>query len=288
MPPDDSSPAHAFRAHPGAGVPSAMARHPPKTLPSQAPTAIALPLILPASESASIVRIARLLRDGGIAAIPTDTVYGLAASVFRPSAIERIFAVKRRAPDMAVPVLLASAVDLPILVKSIPAAGWKLINQFWPGPLTLVLSARETVPRSITGGGQTVAVRVPADRVTLQLLQTLGEPVIGTSANRHGEPPAVGPAEVIAQLGHEVDAVLSDNSPSDWGGIHGCRTVGERLHHPPIRSDWSRGDPTSGRLDPEEWSLRPAGSPGRPHTSSGWTVEGRSDRWTGTAPASID
>lgn len=168
-------------------------------------------LVLPAGAAESIVRTASLLREGGVAVVPTDTVYGLAASVFRPSAIERVFAIKQRAPDAAVPVLLAGAADLPVLTDDVPREAWRLIRHFWPGALTLVFPARRSLSPLLTGGGSTVAVRVPAGRGILQLLETLGEPIVGTSANVHGEPPALSAADAAARLGSLVDVVLEDD-----------------------------------------------------------------------------
>jgi L-threonylcarbamoyladenylate synthase len=164
-----------------------------------------------------IMGVARLIRDGGIAVIPTDTVYGLAASIFHPVAVARVFEAKRRPPDRRVPLLLGTAADLPIVVSRIPHAAWKLIDRFWPGPLTLVLPAKSTVPDIITHGGDTVAVRVPAARSCLELLQVLGEPIVGTSANVSGYPAALTAADALTQLGGAVDAVLQGDAAIDVG-----------------------------------------------------------------------
>lgn len=167
--------------------------------------------VLPASEPGTIERVAAVLRDGGVAVIPTDTVYGLAASVFEESAIDRIFLIKRRPPDAAVPVLMHTAADLPLLVSDVPSIAWKLIDRFWPGPLTLVFPARPSVSPTLTGGGKTVAVRVPAGKSCLQLLEAVGLPLVGTSANRSGDPPASRAAEAASAIGREVDAILEDD-----------------------------------------------------------------------------
>jgi L-threonylcarbamoyladenylate synthase len=164
-----------------------------------------------------IVGVARILRSGGIAVIPTDTVYGLAASIFHPEAVTRVYEAKRRAPDRRVPILLGTAADLPILVSNVPHSAWKLIDHFWPGPLTLVLPAKSTVPNAITRGSPTVAVRVPAARSCLELLQVLGEPLVGTSANVSGTPAAVTAAQALEQLGGSVDAILQDDGAIDAG-----------------------------------------------------------------------
>ena len=169
--------------------------------------------VLPGSDAASIAAVARILHDGGVAVVPTDTVYGLSASVFQPQAIERIFAIKQRPPDAQVPVLLATAADLTLVAEDVPRNSWNLINRYWPGALTLVFPARRNVPRVVTRGGPTVAVRVPSHGATLQLLEVLGEPIIGTSANVSGRPAAVTAAEAVCELGPLVDAVLESDVP---------------------------------------------------------------------------
>lgn len=169
-------------------------------------------LSLDASTPADIVVAARLLREGGVVVIPTDTLYGLAASIFRPDAVERIYEIKQRPSRVPLPVLLATAQDLSIVARSVPRVAWSLIHAFWPGSLTLVLPARAGLSPFITGGGSTVAVRVPAHRGCLQLLETLGEPIIGTSANLHGQPAARTASEARQWLDGGVDAVVIDES----------------------------------------------------------------------------
>jgi L-threonylcarbamoyladenylate synthase len=168
--------------------------------------------IYPASDPASVRQVAALLRNGGVAVIPTDTVYGLAASVFDDDAVARVFRVKGRASDVAVPVLLQTAADLPLLVADVSSIAWKLIDRFWPGALTLVFPARPSVSRALTGGGRTVAVRVPAARSCLQLLESVGIPLVGTSANRSGDPAATTAMEASVAIGGEVDAILEDDA----------------------------------------------------------------------------
>lgn len=175
--------------------------------------------ILDAHEPADLVRAATLLRGGKIVVVPTDTVYGLGASVLKPEAVRRVFSMKGRPPETPVPVLLATAADLPILTPGVPAITWTLINQFWPGALTLVLPARGTVDRTITAGRGTVAVRVPASRTSLRLLEVLGEPIVGTSANRSGDAPFVNGLAAVANLEHQPDAVLLDDEGVTGGVV---------------------------------------------------------------------
>jgi L-threonylcarbamoyladenylate synthase len=169
-------------------------------------------LFLDARDPVDILSAADRLRTGDLVVIPTDTVYGLAASIFRPEAVERIYAVKQRNSGIPLPVLVATAADLPLLVREVPSAAWTLIDAFWPGPLTLVLTASLGAPPQVVSAKGTVGVRQPAGRSCLALLQVLGEPVVGTSANRHGEPPALTAREAFDTLGSEVDAVLADDT----------------------------------------------------------------------------
>lgn len=163
--------------------------------------------VLDGTRPADILAAARIVREGGVVVVPTDTVYGLTASVLRPEAVERVFEIKRRPPTMRVPILLATAADLPILVSTIPRISWKLIEAFWPGALTLVMPARPSVSDAITRGGGSVAVRVPGARTALSLLESLGEPIVGTSANVSGQPAIVRGVEALDAL-PGVDAVL--------------------------------------------------------------------------------
>lgn len=169
------------------------------------------PRVLSASDPANVLSVARVLRLGGVAVVPTDTVYGLAASVFQADAVNRVFEIKKRRPEARVPILISSAADLPVLVQDIPRIAWKLIDRFWPGALTIVFSAKRGVPAWITRGGDSVAIRVPAGRSILEILQVLGEPIVGTSANLSGRQAAVTAEQVVAQLGGCADAILEDD-----------------------------------------------------------------------------
>jgi L-threonylcarbamoyladenylate synthase len=176
------------------------------TLPVNGP-----PLLLDGHRPEAILRAVQLLRRGAVVAVPTDTGYGLAASLFQPEALERVYEIKQRDARNPSPVLLGTATDLPLVVREVPTPAWRLIERFWPGPLTLVLPAAEGVSRVVTSGGDTVGVRVPGGRACLQVLESLGEPVTGTSANLSGKPGARTAAEVVEGLGPRVDAVLEED-----------------------------------------------------------------------------
>lgn len=169
-------------------------------------------LELSSTEPMDIVRAAAMLRDGSVVVLPTDTVYGLGASIFQPDAVRRVFKMKGRAAESAVPVLLATAADLPIVAGAVPPIAWTLIDRFWPGALTLVLPAKASVDRAITAGSGTVAVRVPSNRACLRVLEVLGEPVIGTSANRSGDAPFVNGRDALFNLQNKPDAVVLDDA----------------------------------------------------------------------------
>ncbi|MBI3746036.1 MAG: threonylcarbamoyl-AMP synthase [Chloroflexi bacterium] len=149
-----------------------------------------------------------VLRGGGIVALPTDTVYGIAVAIDAPDGIERLFRAKDRPPEKGIALLLADAVQAWDLgVES--ASARRLAVAFWPGPLTLVLARRPGVdlPAALTGGAPTVGVRVPDHDAPRALARALG-PLPTTSANRSGEPDALDAAAVAAALGDRVDLIL--------------------------------------------------------------------------------
>ena len=146
-------------------------------------------------------------------AYPTDTVYGLGACMNIRSAVERIYQVKQRPPDMALPLLVANFSQLDELSGTVPAIALKLISQFLPGVLTIVLPTSPSVPDIITAGGATVAVRIPAHPIPIALIDGIGAPLVGTSANISGKPSPLTAAEVHDQLGDEVDLIINDGQP---------------------------------------------------------------------------
>jgi len=152
-----------------------------------------------------------ILREGGIVAYPTDTVYGLGASMNRLRAVERVFRVKRRPPDMALPLLAATISQIEELAVRVTPIARRLISNFLPGALTLVLPASPAVPPIVTSGGSTVAVRIPDHPVPLALITGTGAPLVGTSANVSGQPSPLTAAGVRSQLAGEVDLVIDED-----------------------------------------------------------------------------
>jgi tRNA threonylcarbamoyl adenosine modification protein (Sua5/YciO/YrdC/YwlC family) len=157
-----------------------------------------------------------ILKSGGIVAFPTDTVYGLGASADIPEAVARVYMVKGRPRNMPMPLLLARVSQIEDVAESIPPVAWLLAKKFLPGALTLVLTKSRAVSDIVTGGGETVAVRIPAHPVPVALASGLGVPLLGTSANLSGQKSALTAGEVSAQFGEQVDLVV-DGGPSPGG-----------------------------------------------------------------------
>jgi len=156
---------------------------------------------------AQIERGVAVLKQGGVIAFPTDTVYGLGSMIDR-DAVQRIYEVKGRPANLALPLLIADITQLDRLVIVVPEAARRLAARFWPGALTLVLLKSDNVPDYVTSGAKTVAVRIPAHPVPVALAATLNAPVTGTSANISGQPAALTAAEVRRQLGNSVDLII--------------------------------------------------------------------------------
>ncbi len=149
-----------------------------------------------------------ILKQGGLVAFPTDTVYGLGANANLSQAVARVYQVKQRPQNMALPLLLANKSQISEVAKFVPPIAWLLADKFLPGALTIVLYKSNSVPDTITAGGVTIAVRIPAHPVPIALVQGLGTPIVGTSANLSGKPSALTADEVCSQFGDKVDLVI--------------------------------------------------------------------------------
>ena len=163
---------------------------------------------LPLDIQRQVDRGISILNQGGIVAFPTDTVYGLGAGANLHRAVERIYEVKKRPLNMALPLLLAHASKISEVAESVPPIVWLLARKFMPGALTIVLHKSKSVSDIITGGGTTVAVRVPAHPIPIALADGLGMPVVGTSANLSGKPSNLTAGEVYSQFGDKIDLVI--------------------------------------------------------------------------------
>jgi L-threonylcarbamoyladenylate synthase len=156
----------------------------------------------------AIQEAARWILNGGVVALPTDTLYGLAADPFSPAGIARVFAVKGRGAGRALPLIAADAEQVAEHLGQLPPAGQRLAERFWPGPLTLLVTAPRGLARDVTGGTGTVGVRVPADAVARAICAEAGRPITATSANASGEPPTPDPDQVERTLGDRIDLLI--------------------------------------------------------------------------------
>jgi L-threonylcarbamoyladenylate synthase len=151
---------------------------------------------------------AGVLRDGDLIALPTDTVYGLGAHAFLAEAVGRLYQVKRRPAQLAIPLLLPDAGLMEVVCTDIPPAAWQIAERHWPGGLSLVLRRAPVIPDAVTAGGPTVAVRMPDHQFVQALCREIGAPIAATSANRHGQVAPVTAGEVEAMLGGRIPLLL--------------------------------------------------------------------------------
>ncbi len=156
----------------------------------------------------AIKETAKIIREGGLVAFPTETVYGLGADAFCEQAIERIFNVKGRPLDNPLIVHLSDISQLELIAKEPPLEAKKLGDKFWPGPLTLVLQRKEEVTSVASAGLSTVAVRIPAHKAALDLIGEARTPIAAPSANISGRPSPTDPSHVEQDLAGKIDAIL--------------------------------------------------------------------------------
>lgn len=147
------------------------------------------------------------LKDGGVVAFPTDTVYGVGVDPFQPEAVRKLYEVKGRPIDKPIPILVGSVSDVERVAQNLPPSFSLLAEQFWPGGLTLIVEAK-ALPPEITAGGNTVGVRMPDHPLALALLQRFGGAIATTSANKSDEPPATSAEEVQSELGELITIIL--------------------------------------------------------------------------------
>ena len=155
-----------------------------------------------------IARAVRILKKGGVVAFPTDTLYGLGANAFDEDAVLKIYEIKSRPRNLALTLLLADIAQIKVVGDDIPKLAWELAERYMPGALTIVVKKSKAVPYAISGGRDTVAVRVPNHPIPIALISGLGAPITGTSANLGGAPDPATAEEVHKQLGSRVDMII--------------------------------------------------------------------------------
>ncbi|HKQ85276.1 MAG TPA: L-threonylcarbamoyladenylate synthase [Candidatus Acidoferrales bacterium] len=159
-------------------------------------------------QRAAIDYAAGFIKRGDVVAIPTDTFYGLSADPFNLAAIERVFQIKGRPENRALPILVDSVEQAVELARDIPDAFLTLAHQFWPGPLTIVVEATHRLPLKVTGNSGRVALRWADSRIATALIGAVGGPVTGTSANLSGHPSCSSASALAEQLGTRIPLIL--------------------------------------------------------------------------------
>jgi L-threonylcarbamoyladenylate synthase len=160
-----------------------------------------------------IAEAAETVRNGGVIAYLTDTLYGIGADALNPAAVQKVFAIKSRSGEKALPVIIGHRDMLSKLVVEISADAEELIAHFWPGPLSLILLASPVLPGILHGNLGKIAVRVPACAVARELAAACGGALTATSANRSGAAPSQNIEDVLARLGNDIDLFV-DSGPA--------------------------------------------------------------------------
>ena len=195
----------------------------------------------PNTSSKAIQDIQSVLNSGGVIAFPTDTFYGLGADPFNPNALSKIFQIKQRPADKPLLVLIHSLDQLSDLGQELTDNARKLMERFWPGPLTLIFKAAPGLPDALTAGTGTIGVRLPDHPFTRRLLETLGRPLTAPSANISGTGELRTAQEVTSSLEDKLDLIV-DGGPAPGGK---SSTVLDTTTNPPTlvrEGALSRGD----------------------------------------------
>ena len=167
-------------------------------------------LFLSAAEPQTPAIAAEIIKNGGLVAIPTETVYGLGANGLDEQAVARIFEAKGRPQDNPLILHISGPEQIDLFCKDVPPVAYALAEAFWPGPLTMVLPARDLVPKRTTGGLATVAVRCPDSDVTRQIIRLAGVPLAAPSANLSGKPSTTTAQHVLHDHDGRIDAIVDD------------------------------------------------------------------------------
>ena len=176
-----------------------------------------------------LAKAAEILAAGGLVAVPTETVYGLAANGLNAEAVAKIYEVKGRPETKPISLLVSGMEEVETLCEKIPESAYTLAQCFWPGPLTMILWKKPIVPALVTAGGTTIGVRCPAHEKTLALIQKAGFPLAAPSANLSGQPSPKNAQQVLAYFDGKIEGVI-DGGPCAVG-IES--TIVDLTAHPP-------------------------------------------------------
>ncbi|MGN0483193.1 MAG: L-threonylcarbamoyladenylate synthase [Lachnospiraceae bacterium] len=163
-------------------------------------------------DAAVLQKAGRILKNGGLVAFPTETVYGVGGDALQAESSKKVYAAKGRPSDNPLIVLVAEMQSVENITRNLPKEAYQLAEAFWPGPLTMVLKKNDRVPYETTGGQNTVAVRMPGHPVTLALIRAGGGYVTGPSANSSGRPSPTEASHVYEDLSGKVDLILDGGS----------------------------------------------------------------------------
>lgn len=161
-------------------------------------------------------KASEILESGGLVAFPTETVYGLGADALNPDAVKKIFKVKGRPPDNPIIVHIGKKEQVYSLTEDIPLIAEKLIEKFWPGPLTLIFYKSNLINDVVTAGSSKVGIRIPKNNIALKLLEIFGKPIAAPSANASGRPSPTKAEHVIEDIGDKIDMII-DGGDVSWG-----------------------------------------------------------------------
>lgn len=164
----------------------------------------------------SIGEAAQLIRDGELVGMPTETVYGLGANALDETAVRKIFAAKGRPADNPLIVHVSCLQEIPPLVKNIPESARRLMEAFWPGPMTLILPKSDAIPAVVSAGLDTVGIRLPRSEAARALIRAAGRPIAAPSANRSGRPSPTTAQHVFEDMDGRIPLIL-DDGPSEVG-----------------------------------------------------------------------
>ena len=165
-------------------------------------------LVLPQDREQTAAIAAKIIQDGGLVALPTETVYGLGADGLNPMAVDKIYEAKVRPKDNPMILQVTGMEHVETLCHNIPDSAYALAEKFWPGPLTMILPAKDHIPKRTTGGLSTVAVRCPDNEITRQVIALSGVPIAAPSANLSGKPSTTTAQHVLHDHDGHIDAVI--------------------------------------------------------------------------------
>jgi L-threonylcarbamoyladenylate synthase len=169
------------------------------------------------------------LRRGDVIVFPTETLYGLGADALNSQAVEQVFQLKGRDPVNPIPVLVADREMLHAVVADVPKAAQKLIRQFWPGPLTLVLPARKEIPKPLCNPSGGVGVRISSQAIATRLVNALGRPLTATSANPSGKEPARTVPEAKTYFGDQIEVFVDGGKLTAKTGSTVVKVMGDTI-----------------------------------------------------------